>query len=75
MKISKAAKKNTTILIGSILFVWGMYDLGYHNGLEFLRKGDSGLGGFAGWGSAWIRIAAGLVILGAGLLIGIPDKS
>lgn len=66
--MTKKALANLLILIGSLLFVYGIYNIGYHNGLERLRSGDSGLGGLMEWGGAWTEIMLGVVISAIGLL-------
>ena len=69
MKTSKETIGVILLIIGFILFTSGVYHLGYHKGLEFLRKSDSGLGGLVELLTAWIQIAGGLITLIIGLLL------
>lgn len=57
------------ILIGLATILTGTYYLGRHDGLELMRKGDSGLGGFAEWGGSWVLIVGGMCIAVIGLLM------
>lgn len=57
------------ILLGLIIIGFGIYYLGYHNGMERLRTGDSGLGGFAEWAGSLILIVFGIIVTGIGALI------
>ncbi|GEM_PF-2725368 len=57
------------ILIGMIVLSSGMYHLGYHHALEFMRNSDSGLGGLAEWGTAWVKILVGLIFIGIGFIV------
>lgn len=69
MKPSKDFIGKLSLGLGAVLLASGIYHLGYHHGLEFMRKSDSGLGGFAELATAWIQIIAGLILAGVGVVI------
>ncbi len=57
------------LVVGLFVLGLGIYELGYHNGMEVIRTNDSGLGGFAEWAGSWIEIAIGVATMGIGLAI------
>ena len=65
---TKTIVSSVLIIVGLLVLGLGVYDLGYHNGLEITRS-DSGLGGFAEWASSWIEISIGVVTTCIGWLI------
>lgn len=71
MKISRDSISILIIIIGIGVFTSGFYFLGYHQGLEFMRKSDSGLGGLGELMNSWFRIVGGLIIV----IIGIAVKA
>ncbi len=56
-------------LTGLVVLGFGIYYLGYHNGMERLRTVDSGLGGFADWLGSIILIFFGIVLTAVGALV------
>lgn len=56
-------------LTGLVVLGFGIYYLGYHNGMERIRTVDSGLGGFADWLGSIILIAFGIILSLTGALI------
>ncbi len=69
MTITQKHIGTTLIFIGLATVIIGAYYLGRHDGLEVMRKGDSGLGGLAEWGGSWVLIAGGTCTIGIGLLM------
>ena len=57
------------LTLGLVVLGSGIYHLGYHHGLEKLRPGDSGLGGFAEWANAAIQIVSGSILSIVGALL------
>ncbi len=52
----------------------GVYKYGYHNGLEFLRKNDSGLGGLGEIIEAIVLIAIGIITITISFIISFKKK-
>lgn len=69
MKPSRDSIGTLIIVIGTGVFVSGFYYLGYHHGLEFMRKGDSGLGGLGELMTAWVQIFGGVGIVLFGVIV------
>ena len=57
------------VLAGLIFLIKGIYDLGYYHGMEAIREGESGLGGFAEWAEALIEMTIGVVVSLIGFII------
>ncbi len=69
MSLPEKPISNLLFFIGFVLCICGIYWLGYHQGLEQLRKSDSGLGGFAEWAGAVFLLVIGAVVLGVGFVL------
>ncbi|MEQ9165577.1 MAG: hypothetical protein RLO12_04925 [Fulvivirga sp.] len=60
---------NLTFVIAAICLAAGFYYLGYHHGLEFMRKSDSGLGGLMEIARATGLIFGGFALIIVGLVL------
>ncbi len=69
MGLNKETIGNVTFAIAALCLATGFYYLGYHHGLEFMRKSDSGLGGLMEIGKAAGLIFGGFALIIVGLVI------
>ncbi|WP_224490965.1 hypothetical protein [Robertkochia flava] len=65
---------NSLRTIGLVILMIGVYKYGYHNGLEFLRKNDSGLGGLGEIIEAIVLIAIGIITITISFIISFKKK-
>lgn len=69
MKLDRETISNLTFVMSAICLAAGFYYLGYHHGLEFMRKSDSGLGGLMEIARVTSLIFGGFALVIVGLFL------